>query len=238
MKSNLILYPLILVIIFSCKKDGKLREYHASGNLKSETLISQDTLYYTEYYDNGNIKTKGSSIGGNLQGRRTTYYENGNPKEDAGYSNGHLEGEYKFYNVEGVLEESSIAFQNQKYYSKFKFDKVESEIIAPLILPLQEKSSLQIKDSLSFIMSLPFTIDAPYYDKTINVLWKISQDSTIDDMNFDLATSNTSTFDKFHRSDTLTYIPLESGEYYIKKLVFENIVDSAFILSKYNFRIK
>ena len=78
-KSILILLSLFL--IFSCgEKDGKWTEYYENGRIKSERIFKDGEVVdgkYISYYDNGQIWDERNYKDGKLDGKFTIYYENG-----------------------------------------------------------------------------------------------------------------------------------------------------------------
>ena len=94
--------------------DGKpvieLFEYYPDGKLfrKISTINKMLNGDSIEYYPNGNIKEKISFVDDKMNGEDIEYYENGVVKEKSYFINDEEEGEYFFYDEKGKLIKTEV----------------------------------------------------------------------------------------------------------------------------------
>lgn len=77
MKKNNYIVLFVLFVLFSCKKE------------------------ITNYFDNGNIKSKGYLLNGKKDGLAIVYYKNGSVKEKGYWKNDKQDGTWNYYYEDG-----------------------------------------------------------------------------------------------------------------------------------------
>jgi len=134
MKNSMLLLCL-LAIFFSCNEIQFNKEFYSNGNIKKKTEIDKKGIpngAYEEYYETGEVKTKGSCVNGFIEDTLSLYYKNGNLKEKGIASNNLKTGWWSFYSLKSNLEKrveykklnDSTLFENQivKYYNDGKIN--------------------------------------------------------------------------------------------------------------------
>ncbi len=104
MNRQVFFLSVLLITIFSCKKDNIDKEqktYYDTGELNTIGSIDKDSLLtglQLVYYKSGNIKSEGSFLKGLFDGEVRKYYENGKLKYKAFYDGGVVSGKvYEYY---------------------------------------------------------------------------------------------------------------------------------------------
>ncbi len=107
---NKILYIFLMILLLSCNKTKKIKDYYPSGELKLEYEIDNH---------------------GKIHGKMIKYYSNGNLKEQFNYHDGKIIDTFSFYNIEGVLYRKSIKLDTliNETYTKYYYSNgnVKSE---------------------------------------------------------------------------------------------------------------
>lgn len=135
MKSKLLISGLIIVMLFSCRKEEK--QYFPNGMVKAIYTVKDGKKngQYKEYYSSGALYIVANYKNGLLQGEEKVFYENGRLKKRSHYLNNKYFGIQEYFNVHGGVDSvHSCVMINYKYlnfgriknYSKFidsYFDK-------------------------------------------------------------------------------------------------------------------
>ncbi|MGN0022121.1 MAG: toxin-antitoxin system YwqK family antitoxin [Sphingobacterium hotanense] len=107
MKIKAILLGALLLLTFvSIGQNKEYTEYYDNGNLKTsgfKTPSGENAGKWTLYYENGNPYIIRSYVNGKIEGEAYTYYENGNLKSIANMKNGEPEGQLKTNYENGKL---------------------------------------------------------------------------------------------------------------------------------------
>ena len=83
------------------------KEFYPNGNLRFESSVGQNGLLegnYTEYYDSGEVKSKGEYFEGSISDTVYIFYRNGN-LQAKGFLNKNIKnGWWKYYREDGKLK--------------------------------------------------------------------------------------------------------------------------------------
>ncbi|MEI6174550.1 MAG: hypothetical protein WCR01_12440 [Bacteroidota bacterium] len=133
MKKNLLLLPLFIFILSSCRFEHKVvEETYDDGTPKrvciylgkgeGRELIKETTYYankqaqmegtykdnkrdgrWTYFYENGKLWSDGQFVKGKSDGKRTTYFENGKVRYEGFYKEDMRVGKWRFFDENGRL---------------------------------------------------------------------------------------------------------------------------------------
>ena len=131
------IFLLIFFVMFSCKNEVH-KEFYPSGNLKFESTIGENGLFnggYTEYYDSGEVKTKGKYIDGSISDTVYLFYRNGKLKAKGLFQNDIKKGWWYYYQEDGkpksleeylVIHDSMYKNQSLHYMNNGEIDQKNS----------------------------------------------------------------------------------------------------------------
>ena len=112
------------------KADSKYTWYYKNGVVEGQKYCKEgkrlgdsvpNFLYgvkhgeFTSFYDNGQIKERGSYVNGIQHGEFTSFYDNGQIKERGNYVNGKKHGEFTSYYDSGQVEERENFVDGKKH---------------------------------------------------------------------------------------------------------------------------
>ena len=103
-------------ITFNGKPTGEYKEYHHNRQLMGKGIFEDGIMKgdFTDYYDNGNIRSKGWYDGsGKASGQVTQYYKSGEVMSTIDYRGGKLYGASVTYCKDGTMIELA-KFENNK----------------------------------------------------------------------------------------------------------------------------
>jgi len=92
-------------------QNGPVIEYYDNGNLRTKGIFKNDIWNgpFESYFEKGTLMRKGNLKDGNYQGSYEEYYENGVLKTKGNYNDGNLDGSYEEY-----YENSKLKFKGNK----------------------------------------------------------------------------------------------------------------------------
>jgi len=101
-------------------KDGLVKEYYKSGNLKNESTYNNDILEGVAkgYYETGELEWEQSYLNNKLHGTAKSYYKNGQLEVIMNYHNDKQDGEALEYDKDGLLIARALYKNNVEVYLK------------------------------------------------------------------------------------------------------------------------
>lgn len=159
---ELMMYVLLLILIVSCRSE--VRHNNIKPNvLRIEIRIDADInkdidSTYKVYFESGNLKYQVGVKDNERHGEEIEYYENGNVKMRGSCIKGYEQGFYFYYNMDGsrdsIVEYIAIDTENpfQSFIHPNKFNK--REVVANRILVFDENNKLSKAKSLFFGVEL------------------------------------------------------------------------------------
>lgn len=104
-KRNRILTETTVLQSDSLTKEERIRNYYASGRLKSEYTMLNGLLNgnYKEYFKNGKVSMETQYINGKIIDFKRSYYDNGQLMQEEPFLNGEAYGEFDVYNKNGSI---------------------------------------------------------------------------------------------------------------------------------------
>ncbi|MDO6818991.1 hypothetical protein Q4597_07425 [Zobellia sp. 1_MG-2023] len=135
--------------MFSCKNEVH-KEFYPSGNLKFESTIGENGLFnggYTEYYDSGEVKTKGKYIDGSISDTVYLFYRNGKLKAKGLFQNDIKKGWWYYYQEDGKPKslEEYLVIHDSMYKNQS--------------LHYMNNGEIDLKNSSFFRLEIPDTIE-------------------------------------------------------------------------------
>ncbi len=173
MKTSWILF--LIILTYSCKDQSVSESYYPSGALKVRVTDLGNNLSIGEsYYENGNLKSKGSMIGLVTHGIMTDYFDNGQTEAIYNYNMGKLNGLMKIFDRNGEIDRYLYFLNDEIFFDQFfKNGKIVKEHVIPIITEKKKSGGGCYID-----ISIPFNDTLDFYNYTINLVYKFSQDST------------------------------------------------------------
>ena len=121
MNLKLLLPILLVILITSC--NSQINEYWENGNIKTNiTYVGGDkTCYqYKEFFESGKLKLEATYLNKKLHGDFIQYYEKGNVKLKRQYVNGLIDGIEIKYKDDGTVRFQS-KYQKSKLIEQSEF---------------------------------------------------------------------------------------------------------------------
>lgn len=166
---------ILIVLIYSCKDTKVKNYYYPNGALELRlTEVGYNIYEGVEYFENGNIKSKGRMIGDLAHGIMTTYFENGQISSIYNYDMGKKNGLMKIFNRNGEINTYKYFLNDELFFAQiFKNGKIVEEHVIPIITEKKKTEGGCYID-----ITIPFNDTLDFYDYKINLRYKFSQDST------------------------------------------------------------
>lgn len=165
----------ILILTYSCRNSKVKETYYPDGSIKVRMTEIGQKLYEREsYYENGNLKSKMSMIGDLAHGNMTTYFDNGQIEAIYNYNMGEKNGLMKIFDRNGEIDRYLYFLNDEIFFDQFfKNGKIVKEHVIPIITEKKKSGGGCYID-----ISIPFNDTLDFYNYTINLVYKFSQDST------------------------------------------------------------
>lgn len=158
----LMTFLLLLILIVSCRSE--LKQNNVKPQILRIEIATDDDInkdidsIYKVYFESGNLKYQVGVKDNERHGEEIEYYENGNVKMRGSCIKGYEHGFYFYYNMEGsrdsIVEYITIDTDNpfQSFIHPNKFSK--REVVANRILVFDENNKLSKAKSLYFDVDL------------------------------------------------------------------------------------
>ncbi|HYG38643.1 MAG TPA: toxin-antitoxin system YwqK family antitoxin [Cytophagales bacterium] len=119
-----------ILTLISCAEKKEISNYYDSGNIKSkgEFINGEKVGWFYEYYENGNLKSKSFWKEGFLNGKGINYFENGQVSIISHWKNGQQDGEAKEFSEIGRLTARSF-YKDDKLVGDVFFYDVNGNLI-------------------------------------------------------------------------------------------------------------
>lgn len=100
------------------KLNGKTTDYYEDGNILSKGDFDNGLGFITYFFPNGTKQKEGEIENNKEHGFWTYYFENGKIKSQGSFRNGKMDGPYKVYGVDGEVIETGIYKDGQVIQKK------------------------------------------------------------------------------------------------------------------------
>jgi len=114
---NSILLIIVILFIFSCKKEYHKYNYYDTGEVKNEFVYynrhDTSSYIYYEFYKNEHYKKRINIIKGKKENHFINYYDNGKIKEIYSFKNNKLHGQFIKYDTNGTVNDEFLFLHGQ-----------------------------------------------------------------------------------------------------------------------------